>query len=212
MAHNLPLMSLLSSHNHTGSPKYPQANGEAERAVKTFKDLWKKNNDPYLALLVHRSTPLQNGLTPSEMLMGRLLKNPLPVLPQKLTPTITKDDLNAAVDKDEITRTNHKQWYAELQPGSHVWIRDQDRDGVVLGQHSNPRSYIVRTQEGTVRRNRSALVNNSPPQEPETVPSPSKQVHVPSPHNVVHTPEGPMTMMTRSRAGKAIIPPKRLDM
>ena len=63
-----------------------------------------------------------------------------------------------------------------------------------------------------MRRNRSALVNNSPPQEPETVPNPSKQVHVPSPSNVVHTPEGPMTMMTRSRAGKAIIPPKRLDM
>ena len=63
-----------------------------------------------------------------------------------------------------------------------------------------------------MRRNRSALVNNSPPQEPETVPSPSKQVHVQSPPNVVNTPEGPMTMMTRSRAEKAIIPPKRLDM
>ena len=57
----------------TSSPRYPQANGEAERGVRTVKALLKKNDDIHLALLSYRSTPLQNGLAPCELLMGRRL-------------------------------------------------------------------------------------------------------------------------------------------
>ena len=54
----------------TSSPRYPQSNGESERAVRTFKQLLSKNDDAQLALLTYRTTPLQSGLSPSEMLMG----------------------------------------------------------------------------------------------------------------------------------------------
>nr|KAG5700576.1 hypothetical protein BaRGS_015372 [Batillaria attramentaria] len=58
----------------TSSPRYPQSNGEAERSVQTVKTLMKKAKDPSLALLMYRATPLQNGLSPAEILMGRKLR------------------------------------------------------------------------------------------------------------------------------------------
>ena len=68
----------------TSSPKYPRANGEVERAVRTVKALLRKNEDPYPALLAYRSTPLQNGFSPSELLMGRRLRTKVPVIPRVL--------------------------------------------------------------------------------------------------------------------------------
>ena len=51
----------------TSTPKYPHANGEAERAVRTVKQLLQKSKDLYIALLMYRATPLQNGSSPAEL-------------------------------------------------------------------------------------------------------------------------------------------------
>ena len=62
------------------SPKYPQSNGEVEIAVKTVKSLLRKSTDPYLSLMAYRSTPLENGYSPSELLFGRKIRTTVPVL------------------------------------------------------------------------------------------------------------------------------------
>ena len=64
----------------TSSPLYPQSNGEAERAVKTVKGLWKKNEDPLYSLLIYNATPLQLGYSPVELLMSRQLRTNLPMI------------------------------------------------------------------------------------------------------------------------------------
>ena len=71
----------------TSSPKYPQANGEAERAARTVKQLLKKNKDPYIAQLMYRATPLQNGSSPAELLMSIKLQTKVPVFPTTLKPS-----------------------------------------------------------------------------------------------------------------------------
>tara|TARA_B110000881_G_scaffold207396_1_gene211562 strand:- start:705 stop:4865 length:4161 start_codon:yes stop_codon:yes gene_type:complete len=151
--------------NHvTSSPHYPQANGEAERAVRTVKALLRKNQDIYLALLTYRATPLQNGFSPSELLMGRKLRTQLPMLPSKLLPAIPQP----ISEKESKYRHDQQQHYNDrhrarelsaLHPGDNVYLRDRKQDGEVLSRSQEPRSYLVKTMDGTVfRRNRAAIV------------------------------------------------------
>ena len=71
---------------HASSPRFPQSNGESERAVKTLKCLLAKCDNPYDTLVAYRSTPLNNGYSPAEPLMGRKLRTPIPLIPASLEP------------------------------------------------------------------------------------------------------------------------------
>ena len=144
------------------SPKYHQANGEAERTVKTTKQLLEKNSDPYLAMLAYHSTPLENGYSPSQLLMGRKLQTPLPTTPKQLKPSVPKERVVREKEswRNEISVTSIvaiKQELQPLQPGDTVWTPENKLNGIIV-EESNPRSYTVRVQDGTICRNRRDLI------------------------------------------------------
>ena len=89
----------------TSSPRYPQANGEAERAVRTLKD------DSYLALLTQRTTPLLNGLSPSQLLMGRRLRTRLPVITSTLQPGVQERDIQKAKEREGAHRESQQRQF-----------------------------------------------------------------------------------------------------
>ena len=148
----------------TSSPKFPQANGEAERAVKTVKQFLEKNSDLYIAMLAYRSTPLENGHSPAELLMGRKLRTTLSVVEEQLKPSLPNE--KAVRRKEKMMKQRMKRNYdwrhdpkelKGLQPGDIVWIPENKQEGTVM-EKNNTRSYMVRVQDGTIRRNRRDLV------------------------------------------------------
>ena len=55
--------------------------------------LLNKNDDPLMALLlVHQSTPLENGYSPGKLLMGRKLRTTVPVIPKLLQPKLPNQE------------------------------------------------------------------------------------------------------------------------
>ena len=147
----------------TSSPFYPQGNGEAERAVGTIKRLLEKEKDPYLALLVYRSTPLQNGYSPSELLMSRKLRASVPISCEALRPSVPDYAKLKAQDKkvkDRQKRNHDKRHRAKrnpLKPGDRVWMPDREVEAFVKREVA-PRSFELITNDGVmVRRNQSSV-------------------------------------------------------
>jgi len=140
----------------TSSPRFPQSNGFVEATVKIVKQHLKKNNDAYKALLEYRATPLSNGYSPADMLLRLLLPMPQGKLKPK---SVNLEDL---LPKEETRRMKQKSNYdrhhgvverQELQKGDIVWIQDMRVWGTILEQAVKPRSYVVETPRGKVRRN-----------------------------------------------------------
>ena len=88
-------MKAYGIQHRTNSLRFPQSKGEAERSVQTVKRLLSKFEDPSLALLSYRATPLPwCNLSPAELLMGRRLRTTVPQTDEQLIP---KMDLHAPV-------------------------------------------------------------------------------------------------------------------
>ena len=155
----------------TSSPRYPQSNGFAEKAVaivkRIIKKLYEENNSPDIetGLMEYRNTPLpQLGLSPSQLLMNRILKSRIPVNEKLLMPKLI--DPNVIIEKLESHRSVQKTKFDEnakkLNPfveGESVVIREGKTwtPGIIKNKYNN-RSYIVTNEKGdNLRRNRIFL-------------------------------------------------------
>ena len=152
----------------TSSPMFPQSNGQAERAVQTVKRLLSKaqmsGQDPYIALLQYRLSPVAGTpYSPAQMLMGRQLRDKLPVPVKVLQPAIVK--ARPLLVERQLT---HKFYYdkdakplAPLQPRDSVRVQRKGRwePAVVIRAHKAPRSYIVSCRGHELRRNRRQLLS-----------------------------------------------------
>ena len=93
----------------TSSPTYVQANGGAERCVQTSKKVLNQD-DPFMALLVYRSTPhTATGKSPAQLIMNRNLRTTLPTLEKNI---ITQEiDHEEARRKDDMTKAKYAYFY-----------------------------------------------------------------------------------------------------
>ncbi|GAB1610332.1 uncharacterized protein K02A2.6-like, partial [Argonauta hians] len=158
----------------TSSPGFPQANGEAESAVKIAKKLISQQSLD-LALLSYRATPHSaTRVSPAEALMGRPLKTLLPILPERLLPRAQRDERIREADhqakQSQKTHYDRRHGVVPLTPlhcGDPVLIRtDVDRnwgsEGTVVAADPHNRSYLVNTPGGVLRRNRRHLQHLPP--------------------------------------------------
>ena len=108
----------------TSSPHHSQANGTAESGVRIAKRILKQE-DPLLALMVYKATPIPaTGKTPSELIMGRLIRTTLPTVTRVLEPklpnhsTVKRADLKANRGYNEsFDKRNGSRELPKLQPG-----------------------------------------------------------------------------------------------
>jgi transposase InsO family protein len=150
----------------TSSPRYPQSNGEAERAVQTVKNLMKKNLNLRMALCAYRDSPLACGYSPAELLFGRSMNS------MGICGKVRVDGAKLK-DHEERSRANREQWYNRRH---RVRVADpmSTGDKVVLPGPGEPvkanvvtcrgREVLVQSDEGALlRRNRIQLRPDSSP-------------------------------------------------
>lgn len=153
----------------TSSPRFPRSNGMVERHIQTVKNMIKKciseGSSWQLGLLGLRNTPGNDGLaSPAKLAQGRSLKENVPVRLSELFPCqYDRAEVTAQLDR----RAGVMKWHhdktagpqqATLESGATVRVRHNDEwvPGQVEGS-VGPRSYIVSTQKGKMRRNRQHL-------------------------------------------------------
>ena len=171
--------------HQTSSPRFPQANGASERAVQTAKSLLRKSQDPHLALLSYRTTPIINGLSPAQLLMGRQLRSTVPTTTAQLQPQTPDAAAIQSADRDikERQATHYNRRHRPRERGRWktsdcVWIPDLQSEATVT--EALPfRSYRLRTTAGNVIRRNGRMLRHTLPSGQPASSSPTTEIAAP---------------------------------
>ena len=119
--------------------------------------------------MAFRATPLESGLCPAELSMGRKIRTQVPTVPAQLIPSWhyleqfrEKDASFKARQKEHFDKRHFAKSLSDLSPGERVWLPDQRVEGTVLDKIGTPRSYAVETPNSELRINRRHLNPPSP--------------------------------------------------
>lgn len=100
----------------------------------------------------------------------------------------------------------------KLIPGNPVWIANAKATGTVTSVHPTPRSYVISGPQGTIRRNRSHLVP-LPISETHTETQLTRSNERNTPAEILSEPQAHQTPdVVRTRSGREVVKPKRLDL
>ncbi|XP_055883579.1 uncharacterized protein K02A2.6-like [Biomphalaria glabrata] len=166
MSHEFAVFTNRWNISHIKSdPGHPKANGKAEAAVKTIKNMMRKTigtgDDQYEALLELRNTPKQDcGYSPAQLCLNRITRSLLP-LNKPLEPESYTEGLGAKARHRYTIKKHYDKRARDLprlsvdqnvyfqSPGNNDW-----RPGKIIMRNSE-RSYTVKgTTGGTYVRNR----------------------------------------------------------
>lgn len=149
------------------SPGFPRANGQVERCVQTVKNGLTKalqdKRDVHLVLMEYRNAPMDGLPSPAEVLMGRRIRTLIPTLPTQLVPHYDCRDVQKKLHYRQQRQHRydvHSKPLSPLSEGQAVlfWYRERWCTGTILQVGPQPRSYIVKAENGqSYRRNRQHI-------------------------------------------------------
>ena len=157
---------------HTSSsPRHPQSNGKAESAVKIFKRILKRADDPHLAILEYRNTPTAGMTsTPIQRMLGKSTRSIIPTCksPRKSTDNTV---IREKARKKVMTQRHYNHSAKDLKSlkiGTPVLIKTTNTLNKNTWSHGkvvetlSDRSYAILNEEtgNIIRRNRVDLREN----------------------------------------------------
>eukprot|EP00057_Strongylocentrotus_purpuratus_P012550 XP_011667024.1 PREDICTED: uncharacterized protein K02A2.6-like [Strongylocentrotus purpuratus] len=217
----------------TTSPYHPQSNGLAENAVKIVKNLIRKcqdsRQDVYRALQVYRSSPLECGKSPAELLYNRRLRSNLPMVdklldPQHINPQQVRERKEGQKVKQKERYDKHARDLPELNIGQTVRLQNMhnnrwSQSGIVKVKLPN-RSYLVETEYGEIRRRNRRHLRPAPTRrddrfqqttQTDSDPDDNEDVSEPTPERSGVPAQQASSYMT-TRSGRISKPPNRMDL
>ena len=124
-----------------------------------MKRILKKCNNPYSSLLEYLNTLLTGMLySPCQLLMSRPTRTLLPATKDFLAPKLTEDvviQTKQNKEKQKIYYNRNAKNLPDIQSNTNVrFLTDKKwEQGILLNKPEHPRSYLIDTPNGIIRRN-----------------------------------------------------------